>query len=525
MLAAVKSAVLAVFNRSGLWQPARVQPEAREPSPPPRPPVGLCEFPLELLTMILEELDWRDVLRVRMVCKTLQGVSKTRSVWLNLCRPHLSPTATAPQTLHLERPIKLYTSYDLEFLFLRLKSADAGWRTEDNSPARKREIVTTKPAKFMYLVEGGRWLLVASATGCITYFDLDSSTPTESVLIPDQFDLRLPDVDQGNPFAEAKVVMATDRDSDSAFLAFNLVVSFSLTRTPPPDPKAQCVQIWRVELAVDDQKRGIGLTAEFLASFPLESSVRGIFCQSLRGPHLALSLLSVGRENCQLTFIIDWKQANGDQTNYPRRLLHPPYGKNPEAIHILPGNKLFTVAPQGVMVFDYIDIPETTSLPPVDFTDATAMPLWRVRGLGIHLGLQSSSISKPFFCSHSIRFSIRGRDTVHGVIIDYPYNEGPTEPLGRIVTLIEKLNIKMKLYEYYGYSKATVLCGRIGTYLFNYPWPDEQNDGPLPTPLHREGTPESWNFGPFLDEQSGRIVVSAHKKESHDIWDLALLYK
>ena len=267
------------------------------------------------------------------MCKVLKAASKIRSVWLNLCRPHLSPTETAPQTLHLERPIKLYTPHDLEFLFLRLKSADIGWKTDDNPPARKREIETTNHATCIYLVEGGRWLLVVSDTGCITYFDLDAATPTESTLIPDQFDLLLPD--RSNPFTQVKVVMAVDRDSDSVFLAFNLAVSFCLLDTPPPDPKAHSVQIWRVALALDDQQRGIGLTAERLASFPLEPSVDGIFCQSLHGPHVAVSLLSAEHQDCQLTFIIDWKQADGDQTNYPRRLLHPPYGKEPVCLMLL----------------------------------------------------------------------------------------------------------------------------------------------------------------------------------------------
>jgi hypothetical protein len=257
------------------------------------------------------------------VCKALQEVLKSRSVWLNLCRPHLSPTETAPQTLHLERPIKLYTSHDFEFLFLRLKSADIGWRTDVNRPARKREIETIHPARCIYLVEGGRWLLVGSATGCITYFDLDASTPTGSILIPDQFDPLLPD--RFDFFAEINVVMATDKDNDSAFLAFNLAVSFCLVNNPPPDPKAQGVQIWRVELALDGQQQGIGLTAEHLASFPLEPSVNRIICQSIRGPHVALTVRS-DQHDPHLTFIIDWNQADGDQMNYPRRLIHPPYG-------------------------------------------------------------------------------------------------------------------------------------------------------------------------------------------------------
>ncbi|KIM36604.1 hypothetical protein M413DRAFT_285538 [Hebeloma cylindrosporum] len=518
------------LNRSGLWQPARVQPEAREPSPPPRPPVGLCEFPLELLTMILEELDWRDVLRVRMVCKALQGVSKTRSVWLNLCRPHLSPTATAPQTLHLERPIELCTSQDIEFLFLRLKSADAGWRTDGNSPARKREIETDNPAQCIYLVEGGRWLLVGSATGRITYFDLDASTPTERVLVPEQFDPLLPV--EFDPLSDIQVVMAIDRDSDSAFLTFNLAVSFCLSSALSPDPKARSVQIWRVELALDDQHRGVGLEAQRLASFPLEPSVQGVFCQSISGPHLALSLLSVEHEDCQLTFVIEWKQADGGYTNYPRRLVHPPYGKEPCAVHLLPDNKLFAVTPDGVMILDHLSVQETTSLPPTDFTDATTTPLWRVRGLGINSGLRSSSISKPFFCSDSIRFSIRGRETLHGVIIHYPYKEGPSVPLGQVVKLVEKLNVHKKVHEYYGFNKAIILSGRVGTYLFNYPWPDEGNDDPSPVSLRTEGTSRVCEFGTFLDEQSGRVAIPAnvtsranHRHDRIEVWDFSLICK
>ncbi|KIM36612.1 hypothetical protein M413DRAFT_285660 [Hebeloma cylindrosporum] len=286
--------------------------------------------------MILEELDWRDVLRVRKVCKALQEVSKTRSIWLKLCRPHLSPTATAPQALHLERPIKLYMSHDLELLFLQFKSADIGWRTDANGPARRREVETTCPAQCIHLVEGGRWLLVASETGRIACFDLDAPTPTESILVPDQFNPFLRD--EFDPFAEIQVIMAIDRDYDSEFLVFNLAISFTVMTSPPPDPKAQSVQIWRMELALDDQQRGVGLTAKLLGSFPLENYIDGIFGLSIRGPHVAISLLAPRHTDSHLTFIIDWKQADGDQKNYPRRLIHPPYGKEPLSISFLATN-------------------------------------------------------------------------------------------------------------------------------------------------------------------------------------------
>ncbi|KIM36605.1 hypothetical protein M413DRAFT_285578 [Hebeloma cylindrosporum] len=520
MLTVVKSAVWAVLdNLPRLRRPARIEPDAKAPSCPPG---GLCELPVELLAMILEELDWRDVLRVR---KVLQGVSKTRSVWLNLCRPHLSPTPTAPQTLHLDRPIKLYSSHDLELLFLQLTSADIGWKTDANAPARKREVETTYPVKCMHLVEGGRWLLVASETGRIAYFDLDAPTPTESILVPDQFDPFLRD--EFDPGAEVQVVMAIDRDYDSEFLAFNLAISFTLRNSPPPDPKAHSVQIWRVELALDELQRGVGLKAEPLASFPLEHYIDVIYCQSIRGAHIALSLLGPRHTDRQLTFIIDWKQADGDQTDYPRRLIHPPYGKMPTAMYLLPDNKLFSAGNQVMMINDYLNIPETTSLPPLRFTDATVLPLWNVLDERLHP--RSGSISRPFFCSHSIRFSIRGGDTIHGVIIEYPYNEDPVEPLAQVVKLMEKAD-KHPMHECYGYSKGTIVKP-YGTYLFSYPWPDAQDDLP-PLLLHTEASIQHCQFGPLLDEQGGRVAVSAdiasRSKDSRDkvhIWDFALIYK
>ena len=164
----------------------------------------------------------------------------------------------------------------------------------------------------MHLVEGGRWLLVASDTGSISYFDLEASDPTETTLTPEQF--------QGK--SHAQVTMAIDVDRDSSFLAFNLVVSYCLI---DPDPKEHKIQIWRVSLTLDDQQRSVGLSAEHLASFPQELSIIKVWALSLRGPHLALSV-SCGYGRPQRTFVINWKQADGDTTQYSRRLLHPCYG-------------------------------------------------------------------------------------------------------------------------------------------------------------------------------------------------------
>jgi len=249
----------------------------------------------------------------------LREASKTRSIWLNLCHFYSTPTATAPQTLHLERPIQLYNSHELEFLVLRLKSGWRRWRADDGRPFRTCE-TEGKFLEYVYLVEGGRWLLVVSKTGSIAYFDLDCTTPTKCILIPDQFDERF----------STGLSMTIDRDCDSAFLMFNLAVSFRLSNE-------YVVHIWRVALARDDQQQGIGLTAIHLASFPLEHSIKAVYALSMRGPHLAV--LGLASELSRLTFVIDWKKANGDLPNYPRRLIRPLHGMKPVwlAFLITPG--------------------------------------------------------------------------------------------------------------------------------------------------------------------------------------------
>ncbi|KAF8965599.1 hypothetical protein BDZ97DRAFT_1603124, partial [Flammula alnicola] len=76
----------------------------------------LTKLPVEILTEVMTHLEWRDVLRVREVCKVLHETSTTRRIWENLLRELLSCSQIPAK---LERPIELYSSMDLERLALR----------------------------------------------------------------------------------------------------------------------------------------------------------------------------------------------------------------------------------------------------------------------------------------------------------------------------------------------------------------------------------------------------------------------
>ena len=65
------------------------------------------------------------------------------------------------------------------------------------------------------------------------------------------------------------------------------------------------------------------------------------------------------------------------------------------------------------------------------------------------------------------------------MIINYPYNEGRTEPLAQIEhNLMEKADISYDASVSFGYNKAHV-TSLDGAYLLTYWWPDEQNHIPL----------------------------------------------
>jgi len=217
--------------------------------------------------------------------------------------------------IHLERPIDMYSSDELEFLSLRLEGAEVGWKTDDKCPSRVREVATTKTRdpQSMRLLEGGRWLLTASDTSSVVYFDLDASPITENVLIPDQHD-PVPNVFMCTQ-------MAIDVDGNSAFLAFNLALSLC-----SPDTVTNLIQysiqVWNVVLLRDAQQRGIGLAAELLSSFPQEPLISGIYSISLCGPHTALSGFSSHSTHFIWGLVLDWVQANGDTTDCRPRMFH-----------------------------------------------------------------------------------------------------------------------------------------------------------------------------------------------------------
>ncbi|TFK68085.1 hypothetical protein BDN72DRAFT_64469 [Pluteus cervinus] len=283
---------------------------------------GLSAVPEELLVDIVKALEWRDILHIRQTSRRLNSISRSTSVWRSVVE------SVPPRLLWLERPIKTYSSQELERLFLRRQRAIAGYEALTNGATpRWRTIKVKDPPerKTMDVVPGGRWLLVPNARGSILYYDLDAHDSPAHVLIPKK------------P-ANCLTKMSIDVDSTCSYLRFNLALVFYFLRQPD-----YRIEVWQVDLVLDELGQGIGLRADRQASFKQEPP--GL-CDtlSLLGDNLAFTVFYKAHL-AVYTVLVDWRSAKG--SHYSKRILYP---SSRHSACLLPGNVLMSATSNSIML-------------------------------------------------------------------------------------------------------------------------------------------------------------------------------
>ncbi|KAF9529683.1 hypothetical protein CPB83DRAFT_725658, partial [Crepidotus variabilis] len=73
-------------------------------------------LPVELLAEMMQLLDWKDILRLRQLCRRLDTASRERSVWLSIFLPY---SAVLPRLFWLEKPLAMHSSAELEKVIVR----------------------------------------------------------------------------------------------------------------------------------------------------------------------------------------------------------------------------------------------------------------------------------------------------------------------------------------------------------------------------------------------------------------------
>lgn len=213
----------------------------------------------------------------------------------------------------------MQSSTELERLFLLWKGADTALVANDLVPARVRVLYSENQTAYTHLVEGGRWFFTVDHGAGITYYDLDAETLLGTTLVPHQM----------SKYCPSEILMSVDYDTQSPTLKFTIALYlFDKTEKHVPN-RVRGFQVWGVSLLLDSSKRGIGLVATLLSTFPHRAAIRSITSISIFGPYLAfIGFPAPDRFTRFHVFVVRWMHVNGQSDNYPLRMLQSTFSSD-----------------------------------------------------------------------------------------------------------------------------------------------------------------------------------------------------
>ncbi|TFK57822.1 hypothetical protein BDN72DRAFT_866462, partial [Pluteus cervinus] len=207
------------------------------------------------------------------------------------------------QTLWLELPVDSYSSEELEHLILRRKSAEIRCEKPVESlilPQRALPLRRDSRYDSLCLVPGGRWLLVSTRRGSVTFYDLNSKEFIGRELIPEKCTKRV-------------TSMCIEVDTESPTLKFHLVL-VTVEFLPNEGDHQGLIEVWQVDLVVNERGKGVALTA---GDRPLAS-----FLQEPTGHIWSMSLVAF-TPSVSFAFVVNWKTVHG--TKYVKRAVAIPH--------------------------------------------------------------------------------------------------------------------------------------------------------------------------------------------------------
>ncbi|RXW13578.1 hypothetical protein EST38_g12276 [Candolleomyces aberdarensis] len=279
-----------------------------------RPPKGLLALPTEILLLIMKELEWDDILNLRMTCKTLHEPSRSKDVWTELLRRYVQHSMPTPS--NLPRSLSQCSSDVIENIVVKSQTELI---IANSIVASHSFNIPDTSVRTIHLVPGGRWLLAGCADGSVWYYDLDllSSTNDGSSTQAGRPHLLLESPLSAQQVSEnrAGVFIAIDHTSKlvnasknpyKALESFNLAVT--VTIMPAGIRSAtHSFQVWRVDVVTNASNKGepTGIKALQRLSF-FKDTACTIKDISIHDIHLAYCLAHPSGT----TVIVDWRSVN-----------------------------------------------------------------------------------------------------------------------------------------------------------------------------------------------------------------------
>jgi len=460
--------------RIRLYNAPRVTVVPEKPwSEPPRRELNmraattLQQLPIEILTMIMEELDCKEVIGLRQCARALSGASRARSVWLSILER--STGEQIPYPLYIPKPLALLGARELEGIITGFWRDSKSLSDASNVVARTAVHRISNP-KNSHLalkgyIPGSRFLLYTSDTdGSISYQDTQRPTTAPQLLIPSP-------VSDSEPVHHLRMTLAFDSLSLGESQAFgrplyleriNVAVVWKFFGPPLADEDLALIQVWELT-AQTVEGEIVGFTGRMLKEIDEQPHLNPVNC-SLYGDYLAYD------SDTTRVIVVEWPQIPPDTTNFPRHQLS--YRTSTHLI-LLPKRRLAVVHSHGVDVWAWNEWPVLSSSAVQLRADPD--PLWtheQPRHSYAPFCLPSI-VPSPFIVRNSIRIPISAFSRLHGLMI--PLHGSPKDI--QLVPLIDApiRPIDGTMWQSFGYRKGVALEIQKGTQslLLQYRWPDD----------------------------------------------------
>ncbi|KAJ8506952.1 hypothetical protein ONZ45_g10621 [Pleurotus djamor] len=212
-------------------------------------------LPSEVVAMIMANLDWMDIARIRRTCRIINEASRSLQLWLGIYEKLASDY---DHPLPFAKYINLMSASDLETKVTDWLRVETGWLYTERPPRRR-----TYGQRMPYdcqIIEGGRWLIAYDSRSIAEYvyaYDLDSPGDPGTPLLD-----TMPLCQRLN-----MIVCVTDTFPR---LEFDLALLCECPNPVSPAARDQvCLEVWRV---VESET---GLSATLTESFYTEYQTYG----------------------------------------------------------------------------------------------------------------------------------------------------------------------------------------------------------------------------------------------------------
>lgn len=186
-------------------------------------------------------------------------------------------------------------------------------------------------AGVLHLFRGGRWLLSLAKDGSLLCHDLDSPEHEASQLTSSVFSCITP---------AHSVAMSVDELDNTPTLSARVAIACTVQHIIHPEwvQEEHRIDIWYLRLAFDEPDWGdVQFVAERMAALLVDKDFMPLDQLSLRNREIAFVCKSRDAFT-EYVAIVNWSEANGLSTNYPRR-----YVLTPLNIHVCTSARIFQI--------------------------------------------------------------------------------------------------------------------------------------------------------------------------------------